>query len=216
MILRTENQRQPEASPTTSIQPQGQMLALGTSCIVEVMRSFYPNSQMLKDFDIALNMQTVSELEKMKSKFDFIYDHDLLTRTPFELDRRRLLNAIHGALQDHGIFALKTAVLTKNYDVNESFESVELDENQILWGQTPATDEVPGVVARNGRYYVARKKIATVEAIRAELQKAGFRIIQEEIEVPVCGGPDVLKMILVRDQTRTSTRASLFRKFNEL
>jgi 2-polyprenyl-6-hydroxyphenyl methylase/3-demethylubiquinone-9 3-methyltransferase len=97
-------------------------------------------------------------------------------------DREQLFKEIRANLAPHGKAILTSLAITPNYDPNDSFESVRLDEDFVLWRQTPGGD-IPGVVEMNGKNWTAQKKLAPVEYLRAELALAGLRIVVDEFQV---------------------------------
>lgn len=84
---------------------------------------------------------------------------------------------------------------SKNYVPEEGFESVRIDENHILWRQTPECD-IPGVTEEDGRFWTAHKWIPTVETVLKKVQTLGFQILSEDLEVIPDNNPAVLRLTL--------------------
>ena len=148
-----------------------------------------------QDLNISFGMGGLLQIEKITDKFSLIHDGDCLSKTLAAQDRVRFLAGIRKALAEGGTLVLKTPVLTESYDPEESFESVRLDENYILWRQTPACD-VPGVVEWNGKHWTAQKRVAPLEVIRQEVLAAGFEILSEDLEDSLGNNPATLRLVL--------------------
>lgn len=151
--------------------------------------------------NISFAMGGILRLEQVAQQFDLIHDCECLTNTPMPEDRMRLLQAMHDSLAVNGRIILKTTVLTETYDPEDSFESVHLDPNFILWRQTPHCD-VAGVVDKNGKSWTAQKRIAPAQMIRQELIAAGFVILHEEIDCPANNAPASMKVVLASGLNR--------------
>lgn len=148
-----------------------------------------------QDLNIAFDMGGILQVEKLQMKFDLIHEADCLTNIPFAQDRQAFLAAVKNSLVVGGKLVISTSVLTENYDASESFESVRLDENHILWRQTPEAD-IPGVVAMDGKHWTAQKRVATAQEIRHEMMAAGFEILEEELTIHPGNNPGTLRMVL--------------------
>ena len=148
-----------------------------------------------QSLNISFDIGGVKEIGKLNEKFDLIHDHDCLTKLAMVQDRVQFLKGIKNILAKDGKFILTTEVLNPNFDPVDSFESVWLDANHILWRQTPPSD-VPGVMEMNGKCWTAQKRMAPADVIRQEVLAMGFEILDEEIEMPVGGAPGILRMVL--------------------
>jgi 2-polyprenyl-6-hydroxyphenyl methylase/3-demethylubiquinone-9 3-methyltransferase len=148
-----------------------------------------------QDLNISFEMGGILQVEKLQMKFDLIHEADCLTNMPMDQDRQAFLAAVRNSLILGGKLVISTSVLTDNYDASESFESVRLDNNHILWRQTPESDAA-GVVAMDGKYWTAHKRLATAQEIRNEVMAAGFEILEEELTVHPGNNPGTLRMVL--------------------
>lgn len=150
---------------------------------------------MEQHLNISFRIGGSLQIEQLNEKFDLIHDRDCLTNIPLPLDRARFLKSLKNLLAENGKVVLRTAILSPQYDPADSFESIMLDEDYVLWRQTPECD-VPGVVAMNGRHWTAQKRLPPAEVIRQELCRAGFMILDEEIELVAGNNPSILRLVL--------------------
>lgn len=147
-----------------------------------------------QDLNICFEMGGILQLEKMNQKFDMIHDSECLTNTITAEERALFLEGVKKSLSKNGKFVVTVAVQSKQYIPEESFESLRLDEEHILWRETPACD-IPGVVEHDNKFWVAQKRVMPAHVVRQELQNAGFQIITEEMEVRA-DAPALLRLVL--------------------
>ncbi|KYG68027.1 hypothetical protein AZI87_01795 [Bdellovibrio bacteriovorus] len=150
---------------------------------------------LAQELDIAFGVNGVTQLEELREKFDLIHDRDCLSSIIDRQERMQFLNSVRNSLAPGGKFVLTTDVWTENYDPEDSFESVRLDNNYVLWRQTPECD-IPGVKAMEGKFWTAQKRIAPPEEIRLEVMSRGFKILMNKLEIPAGNGPARLKLVL--------------------
>lgn len=148
-----------------------------------------------ESLNISFGMGGVEHVEKLNQKFELIHDHDCFTCTPNEEQRSQFLAGVKKSLAPQGKFVLKTLAMSPNYKPEDSFESLYMDENYVLYRQTP-NSEVPGVVEINGKHWTAQKRIPHTSMIRQELYNAGFQILREELEVPAGNHPATFRLVL--------------------
>ena len=152
-------------------------------------------------FDVSIAISGIMNLKQMNQKFDLVHDGDCLTNLPLSQDRARFLVKVQNSLAVDGKFVLKTEVMFGDYNPTESFESVLLTEDFILWRQTPACD-LPEVVEMNGLHWTAQKRIVPPATLRTELVAAGFEILSETLEVPGGNAPAIMKLVLASAKGR--------------
>lgn len=116
-------------------------------------------------------------------RFDLIHDYRCLQLMTSKAARAEYLAAVRDALSADGVFVLKTEALNPDFDLHESFESLRMDCEYVLYRETPKAD-VDGLVEKDGRFWIAQKKIAPSEMIRQELRGAGFTVVSGTIEAP--------------------------------
>jgi 2-polyprenyl-6-hydroxyphenyl methylase/3-demethylubiquinone-9 3-methyltransferase len=149
---------------------------------------------MRQELNISFGMGGILQIEALKQQFDLIHDSEGLTNTVGAADRSRFLESVKNSLSPEGVVMMTAAVQSTQYDPAESFESVRLDENHILWRETPACD-IPGVVEHDGKFWTAQKRVMPVEVLRGELRAAGFTIVAEELEI-IPDSPAQLRLVL--------------------
>lgn len=154
-----------------------------------------------QELNISFGMGGILQLEKSQEKFDLIHDCECLTNTPLAVDRTHFLAGIKNALAEDGTFILKTSILNDGFDPEDSFESIRLDADYIVWRQTPACD-IAGVMEMNGKHWTAQKRVAPAEVIRQEVIAAGFRILVDEMENSTGNSPANLRLVLTNAQGR--------------
>jgi cyclopropane fatty-acyl-phospholipid synthase-like methyltransferase len=163
---------------------------------LDMYRSSIPTLQkiaMQQELNISFGMGAITDIEKLNKQFDLIHDVEFLSDTPCAADRASFLASVKNSLAPEGRVVLTVKVLTADYVAEESFESVYYNQH-ILWRQTPASD-APGVFEMNGKHWTAQKRLAPVDLVCQELMEAGFKILDQEIEI-AAGGPSTLRLVL--------------------
>ena len=166
-----------------------------------VVREFYPHTHGKKALDLgashgvaalamaemgfqvcAMDMYrpSVSVVQKLATQemgahYDLIHDHECLTTLTQTQDRQKFLATVRNALKVNGKFVLRTMALAPHYDPMDSFESIRMDENHVIWRQTPSLD-AEGAIEYEGKFWTPQKRLAPCEEIRRELLEAGFLI----------------------------------------
>ncbi|WP_413294092.1 class I SAM-dependent methyltransferase [Bdellovibrio sp. HCB185ZH] len=148
-----------------------------------------------QDLNIYFGMGGILQIEKLQKKFDLIHESDCLVKIPHDSDRKAFLAAVQNTLVPGGKFVISTSVLTENYDVNDSFESIRMDAEHIVWRQTPDA-EAPGVIQDEGKNWVAQKRLSTPAEIKLEMMNAGFEVLEEQLTIHPGNNPGTLRMVL--------------------
>ncbi|WII72362.1 class I SAM-dependent methyltransferase [Bdellovibrio sp. 22V] len=148
-----------------------------------------------QDLNISFGMGGILHLESLNKKFDLINDCEGLTNLVKPEDRARYLEGVKNSLAEHGKFVMTVQVQSTQYTPEEGFESVRLDENHVLWRETPECD-VPGVVEMNGKYWTAQKRICPADEIRREVMAAGYTILSDDLEILPGNNPAILRLVL--------------------
>lgn len=130
-----------------------------------------------------------------KQNFDLINDNRSLQLMTSRDDRAEYLASVRAALAQGGRFVLRTEVLNEKWDARDSFETVRMDLEYNVWRQTAIAD-FAGVVQKDGRNWIAQKKVAPAEYVRQELMAAGFEILEESIEIPRGNSHSILRIVL--------------------
>ncbi|MBO9667383.1 MAG: class I SAM-dependent methyltransferase [Bdellovibrio sp.] len=149
---------------------------------------------MRQELNISFGMGGILQIESLNEQFDLIHDSECLTKIVAGNERARFLESVKHTLSPEGKFVMTAAVQSTQYDPAESFESVRLDENNILWRETPCCD-IPGVVEHDGKFWTAQKRVMPAEVLRQELKNAGFTILAEELEI-IPDSPAQLRLVL--------------------
>lgn len=153
-----------------------------------------------QELNISFGMGGILQLEKLKKKFELIYDADCLTNIPDRAQRAVFLAGIKKSLAFDGKVVIACNVQSTSYDPAASFESLRMDENHVVWRQTPEA-EISGVIKWEGRCWTASKYIPPQNILCQELLHAGFVILREDLEVIPGNNPALLRLVL------TSTEA---------
>ncbi|HEY1079673.1 MAG TPA: methyltransferase domain-containing protein [Bdellovibrio sp.] len=148
-----------------------------------------------QELNVSFGMGGIFKLETLQKKFDLIHDADCLTNMPNQEERAKFLRSVKKTLAADGKFVISCKVQSASYDPSDSFESLRMDENHVLWRQTPES-EAPGVVKAQGKYWTASKCIPPQEILRQELLNAGFAILSEDLEVVPGNNPALLRLVL--------------------
>lgn len=165
---------------------------------VDVFRSSISVVQKLalkEELNISFRVGGPLNINELHEKFELIHDRECFTQMTKPTSRQEFLKSVKQSLAQNGNFVLTTDVLTAAFDPQETFESVLLDQDHILWRQTPESD-VDGVVEMNGKSWTAWQKLATPEMIRRELLDAGFEILSDELEIVPGQCRGVMKLVV--------------------
>ncbi len=148
-----------------------------------------------QDLNISFGMGGILQLEALNKKFDLIHDTECLNTMLTVEQQAQYLNSVKNVLTEDGKFVVTVQVRSENYDPTDSFESIRLDMNHLLWRETPAC-ELPGIVEHNGRHWTVQKRIPTAELVMLELKNAGFNVLSDELEVIPGNNPALVKLVL--------------------
>ncbi len=137
----------------------------------------------------------ILKLENTDQKFDLIYDSHCLHCIVFEKDRSQVLSGVKSILNKNGYFILDTMVFQEQMDIVKGVQNFLFDENFILWHKTKE-DAVYGVQNINDQLWCAQRRIYPNETVIAEVTKAGFKIISEQLDIQDVGEPAMLRLVL--------------------
>lgn len=134
-------------------------------------------------------------LQGLGRKFDVIYDSHFFHCIVFEEDRTKVLNEIKAVLSEGGIFVLDTMIMpSRSTDVSKMFEPLRFDDDFILWHKTKTYMD-RGVVEIDGQLWCAQRRIYPLEIVLAEISRAGFKIIEQQVDIQE-NEPSMLRMVL--------------------
>ncbi|KYG65739.1 hypothetical protein AZI86_01295 [Bdellovibrio bacteriovorus] len=150
-----------------------------------------------EDLNISLRVGDPLHIHELHEQFELIHDRECFTQMTNTEERKQFLKSVKESLAQNGKFVLVTNVLTAEFNPQETFESVTLDQDYILWRQTPESD-VEGVVQMEGKSWTASQKLAPAERIRRELLDAGFEILSDELEIVPGQCRGVIKLVLTK------------------
>lgn len=148
-----------------------------------------------QDLNISFGMGGALQAEALEQKFDLIHDGDCLNNMIGEADQMQYLLSLRNILSLGGKLVITVKVQSKSYLPEEGFESVRVDENHILWRQTPECD-VPGVTEQDGKFWTAHKWIPPVELVLKKVHSLGFQILSEDLEMIPGNNPALLRLTL--------------------
>lgn len=150
---------------------------------------------MQQNLKIQFTKADVLQLEKLKQKFDLIYDSHCLHCIVFEDDRQKVLTGAKNALTPGGVFILDTMVVPNEpHNLVQSFEPLRFDEDYILWHKIKAAD-YKGTIELNGQAWCAQRRIYPSHVVMGEVAKAGFVVISDRLDAQP-GQPSMLRLVL--------------------
>ncbi|UXR63944.1 methyltransferase domain-containing protein [Bdellovibrio bacteriovorus] len=148
-----------------------------------------------QDLNISFGMGGAFQAEALDQKFDLIHDGDCLNTMINEMDQMQYLISLRNILNMAGKLVITVKVQSKTYVPEEGFESVRMDENHILWRQTPECD-IPGVNEHESKFWTAHKWVPPVDVVLKKVQALGFQILSEDLEMVPGNNPAVLRLTL--------------------
>lgn len=148
-----------------------------------------------QNLNIQFRVADVLELTKIDMKFDLIYDSHFMHCIVFENDREKVFQQIKECLGKNGIFILDTMVMpAMGFDPTQGYSSLRFDENYILWHKVKAS-AARGIVRHEGDFWCAQRRIYPAKKVFNEIEKAGFRIISQQLDEQD-KGPSMLRLAL--------------------
>lgn len=133
-------------------------------------------------------------LQHLSQKFDLIYDSHCFHCIVLEEDRARAFVSVRDSLTPTGVFVLDTMVFTPGSKAISGEDGLRFDENYILWHKTSRAD-LTGVAEKDGSLWCPQRRIYPAEVIRSELLRAGFEIIEWQIEDAQASDTKMLKAL---------------------
>lgn len=127
-----------------------------------------------RELDIRFEVADICEWEGDAERYDVVFDSFCLQSIVLDADREAVLNGVRRLLEPDGRYVLSTAV----YEQTRDYGGDHYDTTTgIVWTRTPG----PGNdVRRIGRsWYLPHRRHLTASALRAELERYGYRIIEQ-------------------------------------
>lgn len=107
-------------------------------------------------------------------QFDVVVDSFCLQSIVLDQDRSRVLNGVRRRLRAGGRYLISTAMYQPDRDYEDDFYD---SDTGIIWMPTTGP-HVDGVLL-DGGWYLPHRRHLTAHALRAELEKHGFRVMEQ-------------------------------------
>jgi SAM-dependent methyltransferase len=127
-----------------------------------------------RKLNIRFEVADICQWEGEAEQYDVVLDSFCLQSIVLDADREAVLNGVRRLLEPDGRYVLSTAV----YEQTRDYGGDHYDTTTgIVWTRTPG----PGNdVRRIGRsWYLPHRRHLTASALRAELERYGYRIIEQ-------------------------------------
>lgn len=124
--------------------------------------------------DVNFTVQDVCALPPGTGQYDVILDSYCLQSIVTDIDRANVLHAVHERL--NGYYVLSTAVYTRERVYENGFH---YDPDSGICYQQTATP-TPDAIQLNGAWYDPHRRHLRPEALRSELEQAGFAVVSQD------------------------------------
>lgn len=127
-----------------------------------------------RGLEIRFAVQDICRWPDVDDRFDYVIDIFCLQSIVTDDDRCNLLASVHRRLEPGGRYLINTAMHEpgRNYDDDHHDPSTG-----IVW--TPVSRQVTDSVRFGDSWYVPNRRHLTAEALRLELERHGFRVLEQ-------------------------------------
>lgn len=132
--------------------------------------------------EIEFAVQDVCRWGSATTRYDIILDDFCLQSIVTHADRSRLYVGVHDRLERDGRYLITCAVHDPARDYSPDQRD---DDTGIVW--TPTDTTGPDSVTRGGRRWLPNRRHLSADALRAELEGAGFAVLEQQAGEVVCG-----------------------------
>jgi 2-polyprenyl-3-methyl-5-hydroxy-6-metoxy-1,4-benzoquinol methylase len=127
-----------------------------------------------RELNIRFEVADICQWEGDANLYDVVLDSFCLQSIVLDNDREAVLKGVHRRLKPDGRYLLSTAVFERARDYGDAYYDAATG---IVWMSTAG----PGSDARwiSGAWYLPHRRHLTASALRGELERYGYRIIEQ-------------------------------------
>lgn len=127
-----------------------------------------------RGLEIRFAVQDVCVWPDDEDRFDYVIDNLCLQSIVTDDDRGKLLSSVRLRLESAGRYLINTAM----HEPGRVYGDDHYDQNTgIVW--TPVATKIIDAVQFGGSWYVPNRRHLTAEALRLELNRHGFRVLEQ-------------------------------------
>ncbi|MEU4287888.1 class I SAM-dependent methyltransferase [Kribbella sp. NPDC026596] len=128
-----------------------------------------------RGLEIRFAVQDICKWPDADARFDYVIDIFCLQSIVTDVDRGNVLAGVHRRLQPDGRYLISTAMYEPGrvHDDDDHYDP----RTGIVW--TPVPTQVTDSVRFGSSWYIPHRRHLTAEALRLELERHGFRIIEQ-------------------------------------
>lgn len=128
-----------------------------------------------RGLSIRFDVTDICRWGETRERYDYVIDSLCLQSIVTDEDRSRVLHGVRMRLRPGGQYLISTAMYSpdRDYDEAEHYDPA----TGIVWTQVPGPVEDGTMI--NGSWYVPNRRHLTAEALRSELERHGFRLIEQ-------------------------------------
>jgi SAM-dependent methyltransferase len=128
-----------------------------------------------RGLEIRFAVQDICQWPDVDDRFDYVIDIFCLQSIVTDDDRGNLLASVHRRLEPGGRYLISTAMHEpgRAYDDDDRYDP----STGIVWTTVPT--EVTDSVRFGGSWYVPNRRHLTAEALRLELERHDFRVLEQ-------------------------------------
>jgi SAM-dependent methyltransferase len=132
-----------------------------------------------RDLKIHYEVQDICCLHSPPKVYDLVVDNFCLQRIVTDDRRRQALAVVRSVLKPHGYYVIGTTIYREGRELRPDEEADE--QSGIVYRKLGRQSELyEDAVERNGQLVYPRVRRVRPEALRAELEEAGFRILRQK------------------------------------
>jgi SAM-dependent methyltransferase len=137
-------------------------------------------NDMAKSKGLVINfrVQDLLVLPKLDKKYDLILDNYCLQSIVTDDDRKKLFSIVSSGLMDTGYYIVSSAI----YNESRSYKNSYYDSDSGIAYDKVLDPEKYGTAATliNGEWWIPNRRHLKKDALREELQSAGFKVVFHE------------------------------------
>lgn len=136
-----------------------------------------------KSLDIRFRVLDLLEIPALDRAFDLILDNYCLQSIVTDADRQKLYKIVQSGLKENGYYVLSSAIHDGSRDYRNSYYC---GQTGIVYDRISAPEHYDQSVYIDHQWWLPKRRHLKKEALRAELQQAGFQVMWQEDGSFIC------------------------------
>ena len=128
-----------------------------------------------RDLSVRFAVQDICQWDEPSERYDFVVDSLCLQSIVTDADRSRVFAGVRQRLRPRGRYLIATAMYSPDrvYNDDDHYDPA----TGIVWTRTDSNVEDRLMI--NGSWHVPNRRHVTAQALRAELEQHGFRVLEQ-------------------------------------